>query len=57
MKYSVTYTETYSGTYEVEANSKKEAEELVRSNIWEGIFDAPNDCLESKCEAWKIKED
>lgn len=57
MKYEVTYTESYSGTYEVEANSKEEAEEMVKENIWEGKFKAPDDCYESTCKAYVAKEE
>lgn len=57
MKYEVTYTESYSGTYEVEANSKEEAEEIVKENIWEGKFKAPDDCYESTCKAYVAKEE
>ena len=34
MKFTVTYHECYSGEYEVEANSKEEAEELVKEDIF-----------------------
>ena len=34
MKFTVTYHECYSGEYEVEANSKEEAEELVKEYIF-----------------------
>lgn len=36
-KYEVTYWEAYSGRYEVEANSKEEAENLVKENIFNNI--------------------
>lgn len=32
-KYIVDYYETYSKSYEVEANSKEEAEEIVKNDI------------------------
>lgn len=32
-KYSVTYHETYEENYEIEANSPKEAEEILRERI------------------------
>lgn len=35
-KYSVTYHETYEENYEIEANSPKEAEEILRERIREG---------------------
>lgn len=34
-KYIVDYYETYSKSYEVEANSKEEAEEIVENDIFE----------------------
>lgn len=46
-KYLVTYSECYSGNYEVEANSKEEAEEIVKNDIYEGRREAPNNCYSS----------
>ncbi|MFR3808866.1 MAG: hypothetical protein ACLTX3_07945 [Lachnospiraceae bacterium] len=47
MKFTVTYHECYSGEYEVEANSKEEAEELVKEDIFNGRRPAPNECYNS----------
>ena len=49
-KYLVDYYETYSKSYEVEANSKEEAEEEVRYGIQEGKLDPPENCSNSWCE-------
>ena len=47
MKFTVTYHECYSGEYEVEANSKEEAEELVKEDIFNGRRPTPNECYDS----------
>lgn len=47
-KYIVTYTESYSRDYEVEANSKEEAEEIVEEDIFEGCRPAPDECTSSE---------
>ena len=47
-KYIVTYTETYSRDYEVEANSKEEAEKIVEEDIFEGRRPAPDECTNSE---------
>ena len=70
-KYLVDYYETYSKSYEVEADSKEEAEEKVRyeieddskeeaeekviDGIIEGLFDPPYNCSDSWCETEEIK--
>lgn len=55
-KYIVDYYETYSKSYEVEANSKEEAEEIVKNDIREGRRDAPYNCSNSWCEAEIMEE-
>lgn len=55
-KYLVTYCESYSGSYEVEANSKEEAEEIVKDDIFEGRRNAPENCYDSSCEAELMEE-
>lgn len=55
-KYLVTYWECYSKGYEVEANSKEEASEIVMNDIWEGRRSSPDNCYDSGCEAEKIGE-
>lgn len=48
-KYIVTYYECYSRGYEVEANSKEEAEELVKNDIFDGKRESPDNCYDSGC--------
>lgn len=47
MKYEVVYTETYSNTYEIEADSYDDAEETFRDLMLNGKLDAPNNCIDS----------
>ena len=54
-KYIVDYYETYSKSYEVEANSKEEAEEIVKNDIYEGRRQAPYNCTDSRCETEELK--
>ena len=54
-KYLVTYWEAYSAGYEVEANSKEEACEIVVNDIWESRRDAPDNCYDSGCSAEEIE--
>lgn len=54
-KYSVTYYEMYCRTYEVEANSKEEAEEILINDIGEGRENPPKECCGSKCETKEIE--
>lgn len=54
-KYLVDYYETYSKSYEIEADSKEEAEENVRYEIQEGKLDPPENCSNSWCETEEIK--
>ena len=56
-KYLVDYYETYSKSYEIEANSKEEAEDEVRYGIQEGKLDPPEQCSDSWCETEEIKRD
>ena len=44
-KYLVDYYETYSKSYEVEANSKEEAEKILLEGIGEGKYNAPEECV------------
>lgn len=43
-KFSIEYHETYSKTYEIEANSPEEAEEILRDMICNGEENAPEEC-------------
>ena len=54
-KYIVDYYETYSKSYEVEASSKEEAEEILKEDILEGRRPEPYDCTDSWCEVEKIE--
>lgn len=54
-KYIVTYSKSYSRDYEVEANSKEEAEEIVKEDIFEGRRPTPDECCESECVAIEMK--
>lgn len=57
MKFTVTYHECYSGEYEVEANSKEEAEELVKEDIFNGRRPTPNECYDSGCQTVEVVPD
>lgn len=54
-KYLVTYSESYSGSYEVEANSKEEAEEIIKDAIFERRENPPENCYDSSCKAELIE--
>lgn len=56
-KYLVDYYETYSKSYEIEANSKEEAEDEVRYGVQEGKLDPPENCSDSWCETEAINKD
>ncbi len=56
-KYLVDYYETYSRSYEIEADSKEEAEEKVRYEIQEGKLDPPENCSDSWCEIEEMEVD
>lgn len=45
--YEVTYHECYLRTYDVKANSREEAEEIVFNDIMEGKRTAPDECYNS----------
>lgn len=55
-KFCVDYYETYRGSYEVEAETEEEAEELVKAKICEGEFDEPDCCEKSWCETLENKK-
>lgn len=54
-KYIVDYYETYSKSYEVEANSKEEAEKIIKEDIAEGRRESPYNCTDSWCEVEELK--
>ncbi|MBS5371213.1 MAG: hypothetical protein KHY19_17330 [Coprobacillus cateniformis] len=54
-KYLVDYYETYSKSYEIEANSKEEAEKYLRREIEEGRLDGPEYCDNSWCEVTEME--
>lgn len=51
-KFLVDYYETYSKSYEVEANNMEEAEEIVKNDIIEGRREEP-DIVQSHGLKWK----
>lgn len=55
-KYLVTYCESYSDSYEVKADSREEAEEIVKDDIFAGRRNAPENCYDSSCEAELMEE-
>ena len=56
-KYLVNYYETYSKSYEIEADSKEEAEEKIRYDIQEGKLDPPEECFNSWCDIKEMEVD
>ena len=49
-KFSIEYHETYGRTYEIEAETKEEAEEILRERIGDGTENAPEECENSWCD-------
>ncbi len=49
------YYETYSKSYEIEANSKEEAEDILKYEIQEGKLDGPECCDNSWCEVTEME--
>ena len=49
-KISIEYHETYGRTYEIEANSPEEAEEILRDMICNGEENPPEECGNSWCD-------
>lgn len=49
-KFKVRYYECYERFYEVEANSKEEAEEKLREDIANGKENPPEECYDSGIE-------
>lgn len=56
-KYLVDYYETYSKSYEIEAERKEEAEEKVKGGIREGKLDPPENCSNSWCETEELNNE
>ena len=56
-KYLVDYYETYSKSYEIEADSKEEAKKNVQDGIRGGLFDPPENCSDSWCETEEMEAD
>lgn len=46
-EYTFLYRETYEGEYTVRANSREEAEEILRDDILEGRREGPDECVDS----------
>lgn len=55
-KFLVDYYQKCSKSYEVEACSKEEAEEIVKNDIFEGRRQAPYNCTESWYEVEELNE-
>lgn len=55
-KFKVRYYECYEDYYEVEANSKEEAEERLKQRLTDGKEDAPDTCFDSGAEATEMEE-
>ena len=55
-KYKIRYYECYEGCYEIEANSKGEAEEKFMDDIREGRENGPNQCYDSGAEVTEVEE-
>ena len=56
-KYLVNYYETYTNSYEIEADSKEEAEEKLILEIGEGSLNPPEECCNSWCETEEMEID
>lgn len=55
-KFKVRYYECYEDYYEVEADSKEEAEENLKDDIYEGRQNPPDQCYDSGAEATEMME-
>ena len=56
-KYLVNYYETYTNSYEIEADSKEEAEEKLILEIGEGSLNPPEECFNSWCDIKEMEDD
>lgn len=54
--FMVRYYECYEDYYKIEANSKEEAEELLKQKLYAGEEDAPDTCFGSGAEATEITD-
>jgi hypothetical protein len=54
-KFKVRYYECYERFYEIEANSKEEAEEKLIEGINDGGENAPDQCYDSGAEATEME--
>lgn len=52
--YEVTLHETYEATYEIQARSPEEAEELLREKVQNGSENGPEECSDSWCDVNKL---
>lgn len=48
--FTIRYSETYTGYYEVSADSRKEAIDKLRNDIMEGRRPGPDECTDSTIE-------
>ena len=55
-KFRVRYYECYERYYDVEADSKEEAEEILAEDVAEGRENPPEDIYDSGAEAEEIEE-
>lgn len=54
-KFLVRYYECYEGYYDVEANSREEAEEKIIEDICEGRENPPEQCYDSGAKVMEMK--
>lgn len=55
-KFLVRYYECYEGYYDVEANSREEAEEKIIEDICEGRENPPEQCYDSGAKVMEMED-
>lgn len=55
-KYTIKYTESYEGFYEIEAETEEKAKEFLQCSIYEGKESGPENCYEEKMEVVDVEE-
>ena len=55
-KFAIEYHETYVRTYEIEAETKEDAEDILMERICMGTERPPEECENSWCEVEEVKE-
>lgn len=53
--FRVRYYECYEDYYEVEANNKEEAEEILKQKLYAGEEDASDTCFDSGAEVTEVE--